>query len=366
MKPAILLVRSPGFFAAVQDLGRAGWRRQGVPRAGVLDPALLRIANRLAGEDEAAPAIEFFAAGPVLEAVEGPVRLAWAGDLDAEWHRAGGASRRLEGWRSLTLQPGDVLSLGAPRRSRCGVVAVAGLRIDRVLGSAATYAPAGLGGIAGRALQAGDRLPLHGPAAASAASSAGPNGWRGLERRVRPPHPTGAQPPAGPEAPIAAVPGPQDDHFMPAALQAFFGSEYTVTAESDRMGLRLAGPALAHLAPDRAEIVSDATVPGSVQVPGNGAPIVLLADGQTAGGYPKIATIASADLPRLAIAPPGTRVRFSAVDVATAEDRARAHEAALQRLFAAIEPVPASEDLDLQALQAGNLISGMIDMRHPD
>lgn len=334
--------------ATVQDGGRPGWRRFGLPAGGMLDPALLRIANALVGQPGDAPAIEFFGAGPTLKATDAPLLLGLAGDMGATLLRPDGEQRRLDGWRSVLLQPGEALRMGAPRSARAGVVAVRDLRVPPVLGSASTFLRAGLGGHAGRALAAGDRLcaaPL--PAQPAAAP---------LTRVLRRP------PAAVANAPIRVVLGPQADHFDAEALQTFLSAGYTVTSDADRMGVRLAGTALTHNARG-SEIVSDATVPGSIQVPGNGQPLVLLADGQTAGGYPKIATVASADLARLALAPVGTVLRFAAVTVAQAEDAAREQAAALDRLLAAIEPLTLDGDIDLQALYAGNLVSGMIDAR---
>jgi len=344
---ATLEVVSPGALATLQDLGRPGWRRIGVPRAGALDPQLLRIANRLAGHAEGAVAIEFFAAGPTLKAVDHPVQLGLAGDFQSTLMRANGERTQIEAWRSVTLQPGDSLRTGQPRAARVGYVAVGGLVVAPVLGSASTYARAALGGHAGRALAGGDKLK---PAAAAA---------RPVERVLR-------RPPALPAAPIRVVPGPQADYFSAEVLAAFFASAWRVSAEADRMGVRLQGPALAHRSDKGAEIVSDATVPGSIQVPGNGLPIVLLADGQTVGGYPKIGTVASTDLARLATAPIGAELRFEAVTVAQAEALARAHEDELQRLLNAIEPLMTDGDIDLQAIYGSNLVSGIIDAQHPE
>jgi allophanate hydrolase len=332
--------------ATVQDLGRPGWRRLGLPAGGVLDAALLRIANALAGQPVDAPAIEFFGAGPTLKATDAPLLLGLAGDMGAMLLRPDGEQRRLEGWRSVLLQPGEALRIGAPRSARAGVVAVRGLRVSAVLGSASTFLRAGLGGHAGRALAAGDRLQAVPLPAQSATTTP-------LRELRRPPTASG-------DAPIRVVLGPQADHFDADALQTFLSAGYTVTPDADRMGVRLAGTALQHNARGK-EIVSDATLPGSIQVPGNGQPLVLLADGQTAGGYPKIATVASADLARLALAPVGTVLRFAAVSVEQAEDAAREQAAALGRLLAAIEPLALDGDIDLQALYAGNLVSGMID-----
>ena len=174
------------------------------------------------------------------------------------------------------------------------------------------------------------------------------------------------RPPTALTGPIRVVPGPQADYFSEATLAAFFAGSYRVSAEADRMGVRLQGPALVHRSDKGAEIVSDATVPGSIQVPGNGLPIVLLADGQTVGGYPKIGTVASADLGRLATAPVGAELRFEAVTVAQAETLARAHEAEVRAWLAAIELLALDGDIDLHAIYGNNLVSGIIDAQHPE
>jgi allophanate hydrolase len=158
-------------------------------------------------------------------------------------------------------------------------------------------------------------------------------------------------------APIRVVAGPQADHFSEATLAAFVGAGYRVTAEADRMGVRLEGPPLPHLG--EPEIVSDATVPGSIQVPGNGQPIVLLADAQTAGGYPKIATVVGADLARVAGARPGQTLRFALVDAAEGERLARADESETRALLARLGPL-LDGGVDAAALYAGNLISGVV------
>lgn len=351
MSEATLEVASPGALATIQDLGRSGWRRFGVPRAGALDPALLRIANALAGNEEGAAAIEFFLAGPTFKAAEAAVQLGFAGDFPLTLRRANGESTKLDGWRSVTLLPGDTLQAGALRSSRAGYVAVGGLAVPEVLGSASTDRRAGFGGHRGRPLAAGDKLSV---AEVALKADALP-----LERMLR-------RPPA-PDivAPIRVVPGPQADYFDAVVVASFFAGEYEVTSDADRMGMRLQGPGLTHRADKGNEIVSDATVPGSIQVSGNGQPIVLLADGQTAGGYPKIGTVISADLPRLATAAVGSKVRFQVVAVAEAEAAARRREDELRALLAMVQPLLMEGDIDLQAIYSANLVSGMIDALEP-
>ena len=340
-----LEIRAPGAFASIQDLGRRGWRRVGVPWAGALAPQWLRLANRLVGNAEHAPAIECFDGGQQFVACDGAVRLAVAGDAQLEPLSADGR-RPLAAWRSVTLAEGEALRVVHTGAGRLAVVAVFGLDGAPVLGSAATYARAALGGVDGRALQSGDRL------------------------RVAEPRPTPEQqlrqPPALAAGPIRVVLGPQAEHFLPASIDAFLSAPFAVTAEADRMGMRLAGAALLHRDAAAREIVSDAAVPGAIQVPGNGQPIVLLADGHTAGGYPKIATVISADLARLAAHKPGESVQFAAVSVAEAEDLARAAEQSLQTALGNIAPLAGDGVIDLDALYTRNLLSGIIDGREDD
>ena len=351
---ARLVVVHPGAMASLQDLGRSGLRRAGVPRAGALQPAWLRLANLLAGNDERLAAIEFFGGGLQLRADEAPLRVALAGPFSAEILAADGGRRVLAGWRSATLAPGEQLRCGMTRGARVAYVAVAGLAAPVLLGSASTYARAGFGSL----LAAGDVF------------SVPPAEGRGERMLAVPPAMAGGA--AGTTdgvtdaQPIRIVPGPQADYFDDSALAAFLASTYRVTAESDRMGMRLDGTTLVHRPEKGADIASDATVPGSIQVPGNGKPIVLLNDGQTAGGYPKIATVVSADLPRLAALPAGAAVRFQAVSVAAAEAAARAAESDLKALAGSIVPAVVAGELDLDALYAGNLLSGMVNATRPD
>jgi len=331
-----------GAFASVQDRGRRGYRRIGVPWSGVLDPQLMRIANALAGNVEDAPVIECFDGGLQLIARGAAVRVAVAGDAVIE-HESVGERRVLASWRSMRLADGDMLRIRRMTSGRIAVVAVEGLELPLVLGSASTYARAALGGLDGRPLRAGQKLPVL-PASAR------------RELML-------AAPPTSTGDPIRVVAGPQADHFSDAVRAAFVDADYLVSAEADRMGVRLQGPALAHVGVP--EIVSDATVPGSIQVPGSGQPIVLLADAQTAGGYPKIGTVVSADLPRLAAARPGQRVRFAWVDAAAGEALARAAEAGTRHLLGSLRPLQ-SAGIDEAALYAGNLVSGFIHAMAPE
>lgn len=338
---SILEVLAAGAWASIQDFGRRGWRRAGVPWSGVLDPRLMRIANRLVGNAEDAPVIECFDGGQQFRAHGARLRLALAGGAVLEIQGVAGR-RSLQPWRSFCLDDGEILRIRQMRGGRIALLALAGLALEPVLGSASTYAPAGLGGIGGRALAAGMQLR------ARSADS-------GMRILPLPPSPL--------DEPIRAVPGPQHEYFSAAALESFWNAEFRVGAEADRMGVRLQGPVLAHRG--ATEIISDATVPGSVQIPGNGQPIVLLADAQTAGGYPKIATVISADLARLAAAAPGARLRFEAVDAREGEAIARREEAVTRSLLASIRDLP-DERIDFGALYGANLVDGVVDAHAPD
>lgn len=338
---ALLEVRSPGAYASLQDAGRRGYRRVGVPWAGALDARLMRIANALLGNAEAAPVIECFDGGAQFAARGGALRLAVAGDAVLEID-SGGQRRRLDSWRSFRLDDGDTLRIKRVDAGRIVVVAIEGLALPQMLGSASTYARAALGGVDGRALRPGTQLRV---------AAAGDRAEQMLGRA--------ASRSAGP---IRVIAGPQDDHFDAATLAAFCRADYRVTMDADRMGVRLEGPPLAHAG--AREIVSDATAPGSIQVPGNGQPIVLLADAQTAGGYPKIATVIGADLPRVAAARPGQILRFAWVDAAQGEGLARAAEAETRALLAAIVPLR-DGGVDEAALYGGNLVSGVVDALSP-
>lgn len=334
-----LLVQEPGLHTTVQDLGRYGYQDQGVPVAGALDPVGLRLANALVGNRGDMAGLEISYRGPRLLVEACCARVAVCGDVNLSLTDAAG-TRPLAANRSWRLKAGDVLSIGAVRGAATAYLAVAGgFALAPVLGSLSTYVRAGLGPLGGRALAAGMVLPLVG--------GGGEEGDRGL-----------ARPFAYDEGPIRVVPGPQDDAFTPAALAGLQANPYQVGAQADRMGLRLDGPALAHRG--GADIVSDGLVSGCIQVPGNGAPIILLADHQTAGGYAKIATVISADLPRLGRVMPGTMLRFLVVSVAEAEQARRALEARIARAVATMVSL-SDRGIDVAALYVAELISGVVD-----
>lgn len=322
--------------ASVQDAGRPGYRHLGVPLSGALDPEWLAIANALAANPAATAAIEARLLGPRLRATA-PVTIALAGEFSAQIEDAAGNRRAAGNWRSHALAANEVMDSGQVKNG-IGYLAVhGGFDLPVVLGSRSTYARAGLGGFEGRALVAGDALKI--------ASGDTPM----LLRLPRPPR--------LPEGPLRVIAGPQREHFSDAAWQRFLSEEFTVSRAADRMGLRLDGPRLDHAR--GADIVSDAVTPGAIQVPGDGRPIVLLADCQTVGGYAKIATVIAADLPRLGHAMPGQPLHFVEVGIAQALAARRAAAAELAQCLAGM--LPAEIEIDLDALYSANLIGGVID-----
>lgn len=307
-----------GIANSIQDLGRLGFRHMGIAVSGCLDPILARCANALAGNPAQAACIEVRAAGPKLAVRRGPMRFALSGDLSATLVRADGEEYEIPAWRSVTLEVDDELHVGF-LPGGVGYVAVSGGFLTPIqLGSRSTYQRAEIG------------VPLTLDARIPCAVLSPEE--KGDEDRffVAPPW-------THVEGPIRIILGPQDDHFTAEAIADLLNGEYLATAQSDRMGMRLEGKALAHREPALADIVSDGVAPGVIQVPGNGQPIILLVDCQTVGGYPKIATVISADLPRLAQVRPGQAIRFATVDAAQALQARAALEAQWRMWAAAIE-----------------------------
>jgi biotin-dependent carboxylase-like uncharacterized protein len=335
-----LEVLTPGLHTTVQDLGRTGFRAIGVPVSGALDGTALRLANLLVGNPPTAAGLEILLNGPTLKIAAGGVRLALAG-ADAALVVDGRPAGPVPAWRSLRLARGAVVAIRVGRGAACCCLALeGGIAIEPVLGSLSTCARAGIGGLAGRPLRAGDFVPL---ACDNAAE----------RPELHLPEP----PPAMAEAPVRVVLGPQRDCFAADAVETLLGAEYRVSPNADRMGMRLDGPPLRHR--HGWDIVSDAIATGTIQVPGSGQPILLLADHQTTGGYPKIATVASIDLPVVGRRRPGDRLRFVAVSVEEAEELARDAERRFASLAASIAPVRGAAGIDLARLYADNLISGV-------
>jgi biotin-dependent carboxylase-like uncharacterized protein len=294
-----LLVQEPGPLTTVQDLGRPGHLRVGIPASGPVDAEAFVLANRLVGNPDGAAALECTLMGPRLEFADARTIAVTGADMPVTLN--GVAAPR---WEALRADAGDVLKLGAAKTGVRAYLAVGGgIETPPALGSRATYLRGRLGG---RALARGDRVPL-GPATPFAV------------RRV----PADRVPDYASEPEIQVVLGPQDDRFTPAGIAAFLEGPYEMTPQTDRMGARLHGPVIEHVRGH--DIISDGVPLGGIQVVGDGQPIVLLVDRQSTGGYTKIATVCSFDIGRIAQIKPGQRLRFRRVepDAAHAELSAR-------------------------------------------
>lgn len=343
---AVVEVVSPGARTLVQDMGFRRGRGAGVPACGVMDRRALRLVNGLLGNPPETEALEVALLSPVLRAVGAPVRLALGGTLRGEVRSGEREARPTGPWTATTLRPGEELHLAPPQRGGLGLIGIfGGIDLPRVMGSRSTCLKAGFGGVAGRALRAGDRLTC-------------PDAPAGLPDM-------GLTPPPEAEGPIRVVLGPQAERFTEGDLALLFGSPYRVTPRTDRMGMRLDGPPLGFVPGMGADIVSDGIAPGAIQVPGNGLPIILMADAQTTGGYAKVATVTRADLPRLAALVPGDSIRFAPVTVEEAEAAARAEAEAIGRSIAAVAPL-VRRSLGSAELRGANLIGGAVDAMRPD
>lgn len=287
-----LLVEQCGPACSVQDMGRNGCRRIGLPRSGALDVLALTAANAIVGNPADSAAIESLLAGLTLRICGGPVRIAFAG-ADFPLSVDGTALARQ---RSLLVEPGQTLSIGSARRGVCGIVAVeGGLHVPSVLGSRSLHARSRVGGMHGRTLRPGDLI------AVASASTDRPE----LEL---------PEPLATATEPIRVVLGPQTDRFGAEQIRLFCETEWVVAGASDRMAYRLGSDA--RILPRHDDFsISEAMFEGAVQITAGGQPIVMLADHQTIGGYPKIAGVIAPDIRHVANRRPGEGIRFSVVSL---------------------------------------------------
>jgi biotin-dependent carboxylase-like uncharacterized protein len=343
--PAALRILEPGLSTTVQDLGRSGYQHLGVAVSGALDPVSLRAANALVGNAPGTGALEVAYVGPTFVVEADSVQLACVGAgarIEVRPDETAAAGVTIAGMQTFRARRGEVIRIGALSDAAVLYVAVAGgFAIEPVLGSVSTFARGGFGGWQGRALRPGDTLPL----LLDRASDRGEfrlEGWS-LSHPAR----------------YRAILGPQNAFFSERAIRRLFESEYTVKAASNRMAFQLAGPELDHVA--GFDIVSDGIAMGSIQVPGHGQPIVLMADRQTTGGYPKVATVISADLAALGRVRIGETIGFEAIGVEEAQDLRRRHLLEIDSIADHVVPLTRSGDEITTHLFDDNLISGAID-----
>jgi antagonist of KipI len=281
-------VVNPGVYTTLQDLGRPGYMKYGIPASGAADRFSAQVANLLVGNKPEAAVLETTLFRLDLLALENLAIAVTGGDLSPTVNK-----NPFLMWQAVLIQRGDRISFRGRKKGFRAFLAVrGGFSGPRYLGSRSVFSR----GLMGNALRPGEIL--------EAESSA-----------VRPIHdapiPLNLIPGFSPPHTLRVVLGPQDDRFTPRGLATFLSAEYTVSPQSDRMGYRLEGPRIEHV--QGADIISEAIAPGAVQVPGDGLPIIMLWDAQVSGGYTKIANVTTADHDLLAQTMPGDALRFKAV-----------------------------------------------------
>lgn len=332
-----LRVIAPGMLTTIQDRGRWGWQAQGVPVAGPMDPCAHRLANTLVGNERDAATLEITLMGPDLEFDDERTAAVTGGDFEVI------LNREVQPLNApFAVPPGAILRFGRRRRGARAYLAIAGgIAVPPVLGSRSTHLPSGMGGVEGRALRAGDALPLgkRGRESFPGALSGRKSGKSGLF--------------SGPEmtpvpfflpdghVSVRVLPGPQLDRFAADALGALQSVPYVVHPTSNRMGFRLQGPRLNQ--EGDAEMLSDATPLGAVQVLAAGQPILLMADRQTTGGYPSIVTVISADIGLAGQLAPGDSISFVVCSLRDALAALIAQEQALMSFEAGMSGTPGNQ-----------------------
>ena len=340
-----LAIDKAGLLSTIQDSGRRGMRHLGIPWSGTLVPVWQKMANVLVGNELDHSVIECFEGGLEFTVCDAPIRLAILADSQAKMSIGNeDGTEVLQPYRSYTVMPGKRVVLSSTGNARLAIIAIAGLRIPRQLGSTSTYAKANLGGLSGGPLKAGDVLEIEADNA-----DADPDKQSNMNRL-----------PDYQSPELRVVLGPQDTNFSKAGIHTFLTNDYTLSVDVDRMGARLEGPAIEHRDENARDPVSDAIVPGSIQVPGSGLPIVLLSDAHTAGGYPKIATVISIDLPLLGLQRPGSVFRFKALSIDEAIDVTRKQHRSVKQAIADVRPV-VEQTISTELLLKLNLIGGVVD-----
>lgn len=341
----MLRVLKPGLQTTIQDLGRPGYQRFGISVSGALDPISLSAANALVGNPLGMGALEVAYVGPTIAVEAEEARFAFLGahaTIEVLSDASALDGQRITPFRSVRLRRGQIVRVGSLSGGAVLYMAVeGGFDIASVLGSVSTDTRGRFGGWHGRPLTAGDNLPL------CSMHASDRDDYRFDFLDLSPPRR------------FRVILGPQHDYFSDSAVDTFFQGDFMVSADSDRIGMRLQGPPIVQAR--GTAFTSDGTVTGSIQVTGSGQPIVLLPDRQTTGGYPKIATIISADLPALGRLPIGAKMAFEPVTIEAARILRRELLDVINGIRDKLVPVSHSE-VDLSAiLPSCNLISGVID-----
>lgn len=343
MSPALRLL-CPGLSTTIQDAGRPGFQRFGVPVSGALDLFSMKAANLLVGNQPGTAALEITYTGPAIVVEAESVRIAFAGECDVRIKAYSDAvdsvGKVISVLESIRLFRGQIIEVGSIVGSSVLYMAVeGGFDIPPVLGSLSTLVRGGLGGLNGRALQEGDRIPL-------LLQDVRQREEQRLPRKLFPSQNT-----------FRIMAGPQAHYFAPEALLRMCDCEYTIGPGSNRMGMRLEGSCIPHLRGH--DIISDVVASGSIQIPGTQKPIILLADRQTTGGYPKIATVISSDLAALGRKPIGAKIAFEIVSAEGAGHARRTFISRFNSISASLTPSALKTDELSARLSNDNLVSGV-------
>lgn len=356
MKPSDTSIHiiQPGLLSTLQDKGRFGLRHLGIPWAGALCPVWQTLANALVGNDPESAVIECFEGGLHLR-IEGPaVRLAIMADSTCDVKiRQTGIETTLKPNRSITLENNSELQILATGNLRYAIVAIEGICIEAHLNSVSTYVKASLGGLDGCALKPADTIPYTVKERHLKPSSS----QKIHDQRCLLPKELMYQ-----SSRVRAIPGPQLDHFCQTGIDTLLSACFQISSEADRMGVRLDGPVIAHRDDAAKDIVSDAIVPGSIQVPGTGRAIVLLNDAHTAGGYPKIATVITSDLPTLGLQRTGSPINFCFISIEEAHAIRQTEKELVNQAILSFQPCIQRNPLTRTLLE-NNLIDGVTDGR---
>ena len=294
----IMKILKPGMYTTIQDVGRYNYQKSGMSVAGAMDQFSLKVANILVGNSDSEACLEATLFGLEIE-FGGDALIAVTGaNLSPMINNIA-----VEMWSGVKVSDGDVLSFGTVKSGCRGYIAIAsGIDVPDVMGSKSTYVKGKVGGFQGRILKAGDEIKI---------KSLGENNFNCIVKL-----PNEFIPSYNKDNTVRVVLGPQDDYFTGNGINTFFNSHYEVTNEFDRMGYRLSGSKITHKT--GADIISDGITMGSVQVPGHGAPIIMMADRQTTGGYTKIATVITPDINIVGQLKPGDSVSFKSIDIVEA------------------------------------------------
>jgi biotin-dependent carboxylase-like uncharacterized protein len=300
----------PGFFTTVQDLGRFGYLKFGIPLSGAMDEFSLQVANMLVRNDQGDACLEMTVLGPELEAAH-DIQIAVAGDIAFQIN-----GHEAEMWQTIRVKNGDTILFGKVKTGCRAYLAVrGGIDVPTVLGSRSTYVRGEIGGMQGRQLKAEDFIE-------------GFDTSHPVDQLLS--LPEEFIPDFGAQINVNVLLGPQAESFTQEGIETFLSNSYNVTIESDRMGYRLDGPIIQRS--EQVDTISDAILPGSIQVPADGHPIVTMRDAQTTGGYPKIATVVSSDLHILGQAKPGDRISFHETTLMQAHRRLLEHRKRLHTI----------------------------------